>query len=79
MVHGQRSLQNSKTNVTKYRSPRASTPRLTGTAMAYQRYASECHHGSMALHITGDTAADKLLSDDSFALLTGVLLDQQIS
>ena len=33
----------------------------------------------MALHITGDTAADKLLSDDSFALLTGVLLDQQIS
>ena len=32
----------------------------------------------MALHITGDSAADELLSDDPFALLTGMLLDQQV-
>ncbi len=32
----------------------------------------------MALHITGDPAADRLLSDDAFALLTGMLLDQQV-
>jgi len=32
-----------------------------------------------ALHITGDDAADRLLSDDPFALLTGMLLDQQIT
>ncbi|GAA2170503.1 HhH-GPD-type base excision DNA repair protein [Agrococcus versicolor] len=31
------------------------------------------------LHITGDEAADRLLSDDPFALLTGMLLDQQIT
>lgn len=31
------------------------------------------------LNLTGDDEADKLLSDDSFALLTGMLLDQQIS
>jgi uncharacterized HhH-GPD family protein len=29
------------------------------------------------LHLTGDPAADKLLNDDPFALLTGMLLDQQ--
>lgn len=33
----------------------------------------------MELHITGDPAADKLLSDDPFALLTGMLLDQQVT
>lgn len=33
----------------------------------------------MELHITGDPAADKLLSDDAFALLTGMLLDQQVT
>jgi uncharacterized HhH-GPD family protein len=32
----------------------------------------------MALHITGDPTADQLLSDDAFALLTGMLLDQQV-
>ena len=32
----------------------------------------------MALHITGDPAADQLLSDDPFALLAGMLLDQQV-
>jgi uncharacterized HhH-GPD family protein len=31
------------------------------------------------LHITGDPAADKLLSEDAFALLTGMLLDQQVT
>ncbi|KRE79456.1 HhH-GPD-type base excision DNA repair protein [Arthrobacter sp. Soil763] len=33
----------------------------------------------MELHITGDPAADKLLSGDAFALLTGMLLDQQVT
>ncbi|MFL6022216.1 MAG: HhH-GPD-type base excision DNA repair protein, partial [Marmoricola sp.] len=31
----------------------------------------------MAIQITGDPAADKVLSDDPFALLLGMLLDQQ--
>ena len=33
----------------------------------------------MTLHLSGDDAADELLSNDSFALLTGMLLDQQIA
>jgi len=33
----------------------------------------------MTLHITGDAAADTLLSTDPFALLVGMLLDQQIA
>ena len=32
----------------------------------------------MTLHITGDAAADELLTDDPLALLIGMLLDQQI-
>ena len=32
-----------------------------------------------SLTLTGDTAADTLLSDNAFALLTGMLLDQQIA
>ena len=32
----------------------------------------------MALHITGDTAADQLLTDNPLALLVGMLLDQQV-
>lgn len=32
-----------------------------------------------ALHLTGDAAADELLTKDPFALLTGMLLDQQIA
>lgn len=31
------------------------------------------------LHLTGDDAADRLLTDDDFALLTGMLLDQQVT
>ena len=31
------------------------------------------------LHLTGDLAADTLLTDDPFALLLGMLLDQQIA
>ncbi|WP_375390281.1 HhH-GPD-type base excision DNA repair protein, partial [uncultured Amnibacterium sp.] len=31
-----------------------------------------------ALHITGDADADRLLSSDPFALLVGMLLDQQV-
>ncbi|MEV6230582.1 HhH-GPD-type base excision DNA repair protein [Saccharopolyspora shandongensis] len=34
---------------------------------------------SNMLHLTGEADADKLLSDDSFALLTGMLLDQQVA
>lgn len=33
----------------------------------------------MALHITGDAAADELLTDNPLALLVGMLLDQQIA
>ena len=32
----------------------------------------------MAIHITGDDAADQVLTDDPFALLVGMLLDQQV-
>ena len=32
----------------------------------------------MSLHLTGDEAADKLLSNDPLALLLGMVLDQQI-
>ncbi|WP_395659150.1 HhH-GPD-type base excision DNA repair protein [Nocardioides sp.] len=31
----------------------------------------------MALHLTGDPAADQVLSDDPFALVVGMMLDQQ--
>ena len=31
----------------------------------------------MAIHITGDERADQVLSDDPFALLVGMMLDQQ--
>src|SRR3954449_8354899 len=31
----------------------------------------------MTIHITGDEAADQVLSDDPFALLVGMMLDQQ--
>ncbi|MFC8680463.1 HhH-GPD-type base excision DNA repair protein [Microbacterium ureisolvens] len=33
----------------------------------------------MTLHITGDAAADQLLTDDPLALLIGMLLDQQVA
>lgn len=32
----------------------------------------------MAIHITGDDAADQVLSDAPFALLVGMMLDQHI-
>lgn len=31
----------------------------------------------MAIHITGDAAADQVLTDDPFALVVGMMLDQQ--
>jgi len=34
---------------------------------------------AMTLHITGDAKADALLSDNNFALLLGMLLDQQVA
>ena len=40
---------------------------------------ARCETGSMALHITGDTAADALLTDNPLALLVGMLLDQQVA
>ncbi|GAA2977597.1 putative HhH-GPD family protein [Microbacterium terrae] len=33
----------------------------------------------MTLHITGDAAADRLLTDEPLALLIGMLLDQQVA
>lgn len=33
----------------------------------------------MAIHLTDDTAADELLTDDPLALLVGMLLDQQVA
>jgi uncharacterized HhH-GPD family protein len=33
--------------------------------------------GGMAIHITGDEAADQVLTDSPFALLAGMMLDQQ--
>ena len=33
--------------------------------------------GAMAIHITGDDHADQVLTDDPFALLVGMMLDQQ--
>jgi len=33
--------------------------------------------GGMAIHITGDDHADQVLTDDPFALLVGMMLDQQ--
>ena len=40
-----------------------------------------CHDGGMAndLWFTGDPEADTLLSTDPFALLIGMLLDQQVT
>jgi uncharacterized HhH-GPD family protein len=38
---------------------------------------SLCEDVPMAIQITGDAAADKVLTDDPFALLLGMLLDQQ--
>src|SRR4029079_16870166 len=35
------------------------------------------HDGSRAIHITGDERADQVLTDSPFALLLGMLLDQQ--
>jgi uncharacterized HhH-GPD family protein len=34
---------------------------------------------TMAIHITGDAAADQVLTDSPFALLVGMMLDQQYS
>ena len=33
--------------------------------------------GRMAIHITGDDAADQVLTESPFALLVGMMLDQQ--
>lgn len=33
----------------------------------------------MAIHLTDDAEADRLLSDDPLALLIGMLLDQQVA
>jgi uncharacterized HhH-GPD family protein len=35
------------------------------------------HHQGSGLHLTGDDRADQVLTDDPFALLVGMLLDQQ--
>src|SRR4051812_18481922 len=38
-----------------------------------------CQDGAMTLWLTGDPDADRLLTDDPFALLVGMLLDQQVT
>ena len=48
--------------------------RSTGNAFPH---AAAWHDGQMAIHITGDERADQLLTDSPFALLCGMLLDQQ--
>ena len=40
---------------------------------------TQCQTGGMALHITGDADADRLLTDNPLALLIGMLLDQQVA
>lgn len=37
-----------------------------------------CDTGFMALHLTGDDDADRLLTDNPLALLLGMLLDQRV-
>ncbi|SJN39302.1 hypothetical protein FM104_10440 [Microbacterium esteraromaticum] len=37
-----------------------------------------CETVPMALHITGDPAADELLTENPLALLVGMLLDQHV-
>ena len=37
-----------------------------------------CKMGLMAIHITGDDAADQVLTDSPFALLVGMMLDQRM-
>lgn len=37
------------------------------------------HNGAMTLWLTGDADADRLLDSDPFALLVGMLLDQQVT
>ncbi len=46
--------------------------------LLYVFSATRWHHETMALHITGDTAADTLLTNNPLALLVGMLLDQQV-
>ncbi len=63
-------------------------PRLTGRQATQMRERDPSTNGrtppyadAMAeheLHLTGDAAADDLLSTDAFALLVGMLLDQQV-
>ncbi len=40
---------------------------------------AKCENGQMGLHLTGDASADALLTDNPFALLVGMLLDQQVT
>lgn len=51
-----------------------------GSRALPERHVSQWHNCPMTtLHFTGDTAADILLSENPFALLVGMLLDQQIA
>jgi len=46
--------------------------------MVLSRRRDQPYHGAMALHLTGDAAADDLLSESPLALLLGMTLDQQV-
>lgn len=50
-----------------------------GTPVSCLRNDPDEVHGMPTLTLTGDTDADTLLSDNGFALLIGMLLDQQIA
>ncbi len=52
---------------------------VRGHACAWLDPTESREDSPMALHITGDTAADRLLTDNPLALLTGMLLDQQVA
>lgn len=52
---------------------------ITRGAGTWPRAPSRCETDGMTLHITGDAAADRLLTEDPLALLIGMLLDQQVA
>lgn len=53
-------------------------PFIRSKAVAERRRRRAWFDTRMALNITGDAPADALLTDDPFALLVGMLLDQQV-
>ena len=59
--------------------PRIAARAAAAGVHAWPQGPPRCETGGMTLHITGDAAADRLLTDDPLALLIGMLLDQQVA